>query len=201
MSATSEVKARSFATTSSAARPGCSTRAREHRVTLRAVAREAGISAPAIYQHFADRDAILLAVAEVAFAELEHALNDVGDHTDPADRLRAVSAACLTFAARSPGRYRIMFGGVWDASKSLQRAPAMAGDLAELGLGAFRVISRAIAACVEAGRSTGTDPHADATALWVSLHGLAQLQVATPLFPWPSGLQSTLIGRLALLRV
>ncbi|MCZ9351504.1 TetR/AcrR family transcriptional regulator [Streptomyces mutabilis] len=172
----------------------------EHSVTLRAVAREVGISAPAIYQHFADRDAILFAVAEVAFAELELALNDVGDHADPADRLRAVAVAYLTFAKHSPTRYQIMFGGVWDASKSLQRTPSMAADLAELGLGAFRIISRAMADCIEAGRSTGTDPHADATALWAGLHGLAQLQVATPLFPWPSGLQSTLIDRLALLR-
>ncbi|MEV8375937.1 TetR/AcrR family transcriptional regulator [Kribbella sp. NPDC056861] len=172
----------------------------EQSVTLRAVAREVGISAPAIYQHFADRDAILFAVTEIAFAELEQALSDTGDHADPADRLRAVCVAYLAFAERWPGRYRIMFGAVWDASKSLQRAPDMASDLAELGLGAFRVISQAVADCIEAGRSTGSDPHADATALWVGLHGLAQLRVATPLFPWPPHLQDSVIARLALLR-
>jgi len=39
-----------------------------------------------------------------------------------------------------------------------------------------------------------------ATALWVGLHGFAQLQVAAPLFPWPPQLAKSMIERLALLR-
>ena len=171
----------------------------EQVVTLRAVAREAGISAPSIYPHFADRDSILLAVAQAAFAELEHELRPVGEHDDPADQLRAVCAAYLDFAQRWPNRYRIMFGAAWDASKSVERVPAMAEDLAVLGMASFDILTQALADCVAADRSASTDPQVDATALWVGLHGFAQLQVATPLFPWPPELQGLLINRLALL--
>lgn len=75
----------------------------------------------------------------------------------------------------------------------------MAPDLAVLGMGAFGIIEQALADCVAAGRSTSSDPAADATALWVGLHGFAQLQVAASLFPWPADLQGSIINRLALL--
>lgn len=167
-------------------------------VTLRAVAREAGISAPAIYAHFSDLDAVLLAVTQRAFAALEQAL-DVAQDSDPARRLRAVCAAYLSFAEEQPHRYRVMFGAVWDASRALDRSPAIADEVAVLGMGAFDVLRRALADCVAAGRSTSTDPFADAAALWVGLHGFAQLQVATPVFPWPAPLRGILVDRLALL--
>ncbi|MEK8104648.1 TetR-like C-terminal domain-containing protein [Micromonospora sp. M12] len=78
--------------------------------------------------------------------------------------------------------------------------PALADELAVLGMGAFEIIRRALADCVTAGRSASVDPFRDATALWVGLHGFAQLQVAAPLFPWPSDLRESVIDRLALLR-
>lgn len=171
----------------------------EQSVTLRAVAREAGISAPSIYSHFADRDTILLAVAQNAFAELEQELS-VPDAQEPAERLRAICTAYLDFAQRWPGRYRIMFGGAWDASQSLERAPALAADLAVLGMNAFGVLQQGVADCIAAGRSTSTDAEADTTALWVALHGLAQLRVTLPLYNWRPDLPATLVDRLALLR-
>jgi AcrR family transcriptional regulator len=167
-------------------------------VTLRAVAREAGISAPSIYMHFSDVDTILLAVAQQAFASLEQELA-APDDADPVVRLRAVCAAYLHFAEHRPHRYRVMFGAVWNAGQALERAPALADELAVLGMGAFDVIRRTLADCVTAGRSTSADPSTDATALWVGLHGLAQLRVAAPLFPWPPDLQDVVIDRLALL--
>lgn len=171
----------------------------EQVVTLRAVAREAGISAPSIYPHFADRDAILLAVTQAAFAELEDELGAIAVQPDPVDHVRAVCAAYLLFAQRFPNRYRIMFGGVWDASKTLGRVPALAEELAILGVWSFGVLRQAVADCIAVGRTAGTDAQSDATALWVGLHGFAQLQVATPLFPWPPELQTVIINRLALL--
>jgi AcrR family transcriptional regulator len=171
----------------------------EQSVTLRAVAREAGISAPSIYPHFADRDLILLAVTQNVFASLEEALR-APDQEDPAERLRAICTAYLDFARRWPGRYRILFGAAWDASQSVARAPAMAEDLAALGMNAFTVVEQALADCVAAGQSSSSDPFADAAALWVGLHGLAQLRVAASLFPWPPDLEESIVERLARLR-
>ncbi|MDG9674097.1 TetR/AcrR family transcriptional regulator [Micromonospora sp. DH14] len=168
-------------------------------VTLRGIARQAGVSAPSIYPHFPDLDSILLAVAQRAFGILEKELAAPED-ADPVERLRAVCSAYLSFAERRPHQYRVMFGAVWDAEQARERAPALADELAVLGMGAFEVLRRTLADCVAAGRSTSTDPFGDATALWVGLHGLAQLQVAAPLFPWPPELRDSIINRLALLR-
>jgi AcrR family transcriptional regulator len=165
------------------------------------VAREAGITAPSIYSHFADRDAILLAVAQFGFASLERSLQEAAaGRGDPVERLRAVCAAYLDFAERWPGRYRILFGAAWDARQSVERVPAMAEDLEVLGMGAFGVLVEAVADCAAAGRSASTDPTADAAALWVGLHGFAQLRTAASLFPWPAELLRTITDRLVLLQ-
>lgn len=168
-------------------------------MTLRGVARQAGISAPSIYPHFPDLDSILLAVAQRAFGILEQELG-APDDPDPVERLRAICAAYLTFAERRPQQYRVMFGAVWNAGQALDRSPAMADELAVLGMGAFEVFRRTLADCVAAGRSASVDPFGDATALWVGLHGYAQLRVAAPLFPWPPELRDSVIDRMALLR-
>ncbi|GAB3833230.1 TetR/AcrR family transcriptional regulator [Kribbella italica] len=169
----------------------------EQAVTLRAVAREAGITAPSIYPHFADRDSILLAVAEQAFAELEAHLRVVPPDLGPAERLRAICTAYLAYAQEKPNRYRIMFGAVWSAPKSLERVPDLA--IQDLGMNAFDVLRGAMVACVDAGTSRSVDPAADAAAVWAGLHGLAQLRVAASLFPWPRDLEAVLVQRLALL--
>ena len=60
-------------------------------VTLRAVAREIGIAAPSIYAHFADREAIIMAVVVRVFDELSEAITkgQAAAGPDPVDRLVA----------------------------------------------------------------------------------------------------------------
>ena len=66
--------------------------------------------------------------------------------------------------------------------------------------GAFDVLVSVLDDCVRSGASRSTDPFLDATALWVALHGLAQLRAATALFPWPPDVLDVLVDRLAQLR-
>lgn len=47
--------------------------------------------------------------------------------------------------------------------------------------------------------SGSSDTFADATRVWVGLHGLAELKPADPLFPWPPAVLEVLVERLALL--
>ena len=173
----------------------------EEAVTLRAVARRIGIAAPSIYRHFADRDEILLAVVQEAFAELKARLQAVLDDgpDDPVERLRQVCTTYLDFGLERPRRYRILFGALWSAEKA-QSNPAVAPDAAEIGQDVFALVVEALQGCVDAGASTSTDAFADAAALWVGLHGLAQLRPAAPMFPWPEDLPEAVIRRLALLR-
>ncbi|MFE3826335.1 WHG domain-containing protein [Streptomyces sp. NPDC059092] len=150
-------------------------------VTLRAVARRAGITASSIYPHFDGRPALMLQVLRQAFAELSalirSALDTAGD--DPQDRLNTVCLAYLDFARDHPERYRVMFGGTG--------APlATAGDPGPLGEEAMRILAGCLADCRAAGHCTSTDPAADAVALWLGLHGLAHQRAVAPSFPWPA---------------
>src|SRR5258706_247191 len=84
----------------------------EAAITLRAVARQVGISAPSIYPHFADREEILNAVLSRAFEAMVARLRvAVQGEQDPVARLRAVAPAYVAFAAEQPHRYRVLFDG------------------------------------------------------------------------------------------
>jgi AcrR family transcriptional regulator len=171
----------------------------EQAVTLRAVARRIGISAPSIYRHFADRHAILLAIAADAFTELA---NQLGERTaaaepDPVAMLRAGCRAYLDFAVTQPQLYKIMFGGLWSTSEGIQAESFTMAEVTALGQDALRVLIGSLAACVEAGASTSTDPAADAVALWLGLHGLAHQRTVAPAFPWPPDIVERIITALA----
>jgi len=182
----------------------------EAAITLRALARHIGVSAPSIYRHFTDRHAIMQELAENAFADFGELLRgtdstdsaaDTG-RADPVEHLRGVCARYLRFAAEEPHHYRLMFGGVWNASQALQTRtdPEDLARLRRLGLDTLQVLVDAVDACVRAGASRSTDTTRDATALWVALHGLAELRHTTPLFHWPDQLEDDLVDRLARLQ-
>ncbi|WP_432562980.1 TetR/AcrR family transcriptional regulator [Kineococcus sp. SYSU DK003] len=165
-------------------------------VTLRAVARGAGITAPSIYRHFADVDAILRAVVDEAFEDFEHRMRAAGQQPDTAaGRLHAVCRCYLDFAHERPQRYHLMFGGAWNAAAGADEATR--ADRSHIGLNAFAALSDAVQGCVDAGVSASTDVFADTTALWVALHGLSGLRETTSLFPWPDDLAGNLVRTLA----
>ena len=158
-------------------------------VTLRAIAREAGIAAPSIYPHFAHRDAIIDAIVDRNFERLAEtaAAAYVGAPAGAA-RVRAVAWAYVRFAEENPSGYRIIFERTTaNIIENEQQYPE--------GLRAFQFLVDAVAGAVECGESTSTDPERDAQALWAGGHGIITLVPATPDFPWRP--TSELIDRLA----
>ena len=173
----------------------------EQSVTLRAVARRVGIAAQSIYLHFPDRESILLAAVQQAFADLTEQLQSAHGAADgdPVARLRAISDAYLNYARLQPQRYRVMFGGVWDITDAVQAAAISEADAFALGQDALAVFINTLEECAQAGLSESTDPFADAVALWVALHGLAHQQAVISHFPWPPNIAQRLVDQLALL--
>lgn len=80
-------------------------------VGLRAVARDAGVSAMAPYRHFRDKAALLTAVALRGFDDLRRELLAADTRPDPRDALVAQGEAYLAFARTSPALFRLMFSG------------------------------------------------------------------------------------------
>ena len=155
-------------------------------VALRSVAREIGISAPSIYAHFPDRESILQAVVVQVFEELRLRLEEaISAESDPVDRLVAGSRAYVSFGLENPGLYATLFSGERLGSEFEAPPKFPFDELPPVGGEGFALLVEGIRECVEAGVSSSTDVFADATAIWVALHGTVSLWSALCGGPWP----------------
>jgi len=131
-------------------------------LSLRAVARDAGVSPRAPYRHFADREELLSALAAQAFADFAAVLAsaDAGSTVDHAIEAQAI--AYVRFALAAPARFRLMFG---------PRRVSPGNRLASAKASAFGVLEdRVTRDAVRHG-----DARARAVGLWAMAHGLAVL--------------------------
>jgi AcrR family transcriptional regulator len=132
------------------------------RLSLRGIARQAGISAPSIYGHFADLPDVIAAVLAASFDELLLAVRAAMEaESEPVAALTGAARAYVDFGWEHRARYRLMFA---------------ASGFAPDAVATFALVEEGIAACVGSGRSTSTDPHADAFLVWVAVHGMATLE-------------------------
>jgi AcrR family transcriptional regulator len=132
-------------------------------VSVRAAARRAGVSTGAPYRHFADRDALLSAVAAVGYRELAGAL--VAAHPAPrtADDLADIAVAYVQFALTRPGLFRVMFAEGCDRTDP-DRVAAVAATTEYVKAIAQQVVPT-------------VDSEPLATAMWALVHGLAFLHM------------------------
>jgi AcrR family transcriptional regulator len=135
----------------------------ETALSLRAVARRAGVSSAAPYRHYADREALVSAVAAVGYRELAQRLAAAHPSPSTPEQLASVAVAYVQFALERPALFRIMFGEPCDRDND-ERVAATAA------------VSQYVRSIVER-----TFPQADgdalATAIWALVHGLAFLHL------------------------
>jgi AcrR family transcriptional regulator len=150
-------------------------------VSLRAIARRAGITAPSIYAHFEDLDEVLEAVVANTFEALtDYLRRGVEGHPDPVARLRGTCHAYLAFGHEHPEQYAVLFSRTFALPTEVDKTVDNM-----VGAEAFSFLIDGIRECVAAGHSDSTQLQEDATALWVALHGYVGLRTAIPDFPWP----------------
>ena len=131
-------------------------------LSLRAVARRAGVSAMAPYRHYPDKQSLLAAVALHGFRCLREVLQQA-DRGDAAGQpLVAQAVAYVRFALENPALFRLMFG-----LKLQGNHP----ELVTAGEAAYGVLSGRIAS----GAARGGDNEARALGCWALVHGLAGL--------------------------
>lgn len=131
--------------------------------SLRALAREAGVSPAAPYRHFADRDALEIALAAQGLRDLRQELVTSGlTMTKPSD-LGEMAVLYVDFARRRPALFRLMYGNPCKDGED-ERSQA-AAEIHALLLGVAQNLF----------------PDADAEALasggWALAHGLACLHL------------------------
>ncbi|TGX54097.1 TetR/AcrR family transcriptional regulator [Sphingomonas gei] len=132
-------------------------------VTVRRLAEEIEYSQPVLYSHFANRDAIVAAVAVEGFRDLAIALRKAADGSiDGRDASRNVAMAYLDFAGEQPALYEAMF--------ALPIGLRFAEDDTKAEL---KDAFSALAAVVT---PRAGDVETVTEALWAALHGLAELE-------------------------
>lgn len=129
-------------------------------LSLREVAREAGITAPAIYRHFDDKEDLSRAALRELFAQLLDELDRAEESSAgqlPGRRLAVLAHAYCDFAQRSPSSFRVMFT---DRSHHEE----------EIGQVAARWHA-AVTRLAETGMRLTQPPEAAAVSVWSSVHG------------------------------
>lgn len=144
-------------------------------LSLRDLARRAGVSPTAPYHHFKTKADLVCALAADALGDLDTALAAAAaGHADPLERLRALGVAYVLFAVDHAERFRVAF------------RPEMGDPFAGLAeaAGALPAETTAFRHLVRAVRDLTDDParqRALAVAAWSLVHGLAALLVDGPL--------------------
>jgi len=132
-------------------------------LSLRAVARRAGVSPMAPYRHYADRNALVSAVAAVGYRELADKLAKAHPSPSTSDDLAAVAVAYVQFALERPALFRVMFVEPCDPDSEERVAATVA-------------ISEYVGTIVRQA-FPGADVGALSTAVWALVHGLAFLHL------------------------
>lgn len=133
-------------------------------VSLREVARRAGVTPAACYRHFADKEALLTALAVQGFDEFAQALRSACEGaTEP---FAEMGIAYVAFAVQRPGMFRLMFG---PAVADRSRSPELMASIA----GATRLFERG----VKSSRHVAAEDPVGALRAWATVHGLATLAI------------------------
>ena len=155
-------------------------------LTLRSVGARLGVSRTALYRHFADKSALLNAVAEEGFLRLADALERGWNEAGGGVRgFEEQGRTYVRFALDNPSHYRVMFG-VWssrDEDTALRAA----------GARAFQVLVDALTALQRNGLVRRDEaPGHVALYVWAAVHGVAMLAIDGRLPGGPGGVRDVI---------
>jgi AcrR family transcriptional regulator len=142
-------------------------------VSLRRVARAAGVSPGAPYHHFPDRAALLTALSDEGFSRLATTLSEAhANAPTPRAALEAILNAYVVFACDNPAYFRLMF-------RPELTEPHKSAEGTDAGEAAFEVLANTVAECVPE-----TDRDVLAITLWSLVHGYVSLWLDGQLDRW-----------------
>jgi len=137
-------------------------------LTIREATRRVGVSPNAAYHHFADREALLGAVASAIQHRMAAQMQGSSRRRGTEDQLRAVGMGYIKFALAEPGWFAVAFFGAVNPDDTADAPPYLA-------------LVNALDAMVAAG-VLAPDRRAGAEwPCWSAVHGFAELALRGPL--------------------
>jgi AcrR family transcriptional regulator len=133
-------------------------------ISISALAKKLGVSQPAPYKHFADRETLLSAVTAEAFRQFNDVLRESIGKPSRRSKLSRLAQATLDFGLRRNGIYRLMF-----ASRTMACA-AKGSELHNAVMETFALLLDALEA-----PAVGLLRERSALKIWAALHGVVML--------------------------
>jgi AcrR family transcriptional regulator len=144
-------------------------------ISLRAVARDAGVSATAVYRHFDDHLDLLRESVEYCWGHFRSTLSAASESSDdPFVRFRAMGDAYVQFALEHPGQYRVLFSNKID----------LGGEGGPVGISAFHLLVDNVADILRV-LDDDRDPFFVAVQVHTWMHGIVDLVGCHPAMAWP----------------
>lgn len=141
-------------------------------LSLRDVAKAAGVSHMAPYRHFKSKNALLAAVAETGFGDLVSSIDmAVSNAGTEALKSRAIGFAYIRFARRRPALFQLMFG---PRHTDVDQFPDLADAMQTARSRLFRAVSLLDQ---DAAKSEAENVETIGIAMWSLVHGLANLLI------------------------
>jgi AcrR family transcriptional regulator len=139
-------------------------------LSLRKVARRAGVSHAAPYAHFADKQALVAAIATDGHRKIYEKLSGVMEQypDDPLRQLVETAWAYVEFGFKEPDHFRITFSGAVEKERDY---PA----LVEMTAKNFGILRALVARCQAAGILNPGEPDLAAVSVWGLVHGFVSL--------------------------
>ena len=140
------------------------------RLSLRALARESGVSATAPYRHFPSKRCLLAALATRGFRELERATRGgLQSSMGLEEKFMAMGRAYVNYAVSNPTSYNLMFGSVLSDFSSYEM-------LEQASIDCYSVVLDVLEELIEA-RGMEITPVELGGVVWAGVHGLASLLI------------------------
>lgn len=157
--------------------------------TIRKIADRVGVSAPALYLYFQDKEQMMLALCDQTFGHLIESIGEIEKSVaEPRERIRQFGEAYLRFGLKHPDEYRLIFLGsnVPESVRKVgHRMPT--NDPTRPGVNGSIVFQRLVSVLVEAeasGLKLNYPADTCAELCWMGMHGLASALILKPEFPW-----------------
>lgn len=144
-------------------------------LSMRALATRIGVTAPALYAHFTNRNALLRACAQVGYDELDARFRKE-EPASPIDLVWVSSRSYVRYAMDEPELFSLMFMFRPDAIEISVEADNEHGGASSV----FDAMLENLAAAITAGDLRAADPIDYGLALWAAVHGVATVGALAP---------------------